>query len=173
MRMRIPSVALLVAIAATACTDRADTPTTPRAPSNAVAATASDAEMARTAQALGYVPGRVLARFRSGAPIASLAGAQGASVERSLIAGTRVLRVPVGREATIAEALSRSPHVEFAEPDLFYTLDVPCGTGRVAERPHRTIGAGGRGPITKTLQTAFFDVVAGKDAKYERWLRYV
>ena len=37
----------------------------------------------------------------------------------------------------------------------------------------RRIGAGGRGPVTRTLQGAFFDVVAGRDAKYERWLNYL
>ena len=43
----------------------------------------------------------------------------------------------------------------------------------IREVDHRTIGAGQRGPITKTLQAAFFDVVAGRERKYERWLSYV
>jgi branched-chain amino acid aminotransferase len=43
----------------------------------------------------------------------------------------------------------------------------------VREVDHRQIGPGKRGPITKTLQDAFFDVVAGRDRKHERWLTYV
>ena len=30
-----------------------------------------------------------------------------------------------------------------------------------------------RGPVTKALQSAFFDVVAGREPKYESWLRYL
>ncbi len=43
----------------------------------------------------------------------------------------------------------------------------------IREIDHRTIGAGRRGPVTATLQSAFFDVVAGRERKYERWLTYV
>ena len=63
--------------------------------------------------------------------------------------------------------------------DELYVADEVFLTGTAAEVTpireidRRRIGEGGRGPITKALQTAFFDVVAGKDAKYERWLRYV
>ncbi len=43
----------------------------------------------------------------------------------------------------------------------------------VREIDHRTIGSGRRGPVTKTLQSAFFDVVAGREPKYESWLTYL
>jgi len=43
----------------------------------------------------------------------------------------------------------------------------------IREVDHRQIGAGRRGPIVKTLQEAFFDVVAGRERKYERWLSYL
>jgi len=63
--------------------------------------------------------------------------------------------------------------------DELYVADEVFLTGTAAEvtpireLDRRRIGAGGRGPVTKTLQSAFFDVVAGKDAKYERWLSYL
>ena len=41
------------------------------------------------------------------------------------------------------------------------------------EVDRRQIGEGRRGPIAKALQTAFFDVVAGRDRKHERWLTYL
>jgi branched-chain amino acid aminotransferase len=43
----------------------------------------------------------------------------------------------------------------------------------VREVDRRPIGDGRRGPITKLLQESFFDVAAGRDPKYERWLTYL
>jgi branched-chain amino acid aminotransferase len=43
----------------------------------------------------------------------------------------------------------------------------------IREVDHRQIGEGRRGPIVRTLQQAFFDVVAGRERKYERWLTYL
>ncbi|MGB3750847.1 MAG: branched-chain amino acid transaminase [Arcobacteraceae bacterium] len=37
----------------------------------------------------------------------------------------------------------------------------------------RIIGAGSRGPITEKLQSAYFDVVAGKNEKYLKYLTYI
>jgi len=63
--------------------------------------------------------------------------------------------------------------------DELYVADEVFLTGTAAEITpireidRRTIGAGGRGPIAATLQKAFFDVVAGREPKYERWLTYL
>ena len=43
----------------------------------------------------------------------------------------------------------------------------------VREVDHRTVGDGRRGPVTELLQEAFFSVAAGRDPKYEHWLRYL
>jgi len=43
----------------------------------------------------------------------------------------------------------------------------------VREVDRRAVGDGRRGPITKLLQDSFFDVAAGRDSKYERWLTYL
>ena len=37
----------------------------------------------------------------------------------------------------------------------------------------RKIGCGSRGPITEKIQTAYFDVVAGKNPKYIKHLTYI
>jgi hypothetical protein len=128
MRQLLIALALLSLALITACT-QFDSPTEPLDVSPSATQVSSDAQMARSAQVLGYIPGRVLVRFRAGAPIADLARSQGASVQRQLALGTRLLTVPAGREQAVAEALSRNPFVDFAEPDFFYTVDVPCGTG--------------------------------------------
>jgi branched-chain amino acid aminotransferase len=63
--------------------------------------------------------------------------------------------------------------------DELYVADEVFLTGTAAEVTpireidRRAIGAGTRGPITATLQKAFFDVVSGREPKYERWLTYV
>ncbi len=60
--------------------------------------------------------------------------------------------------------------------DDIYIADEAFYTGTAAEvtpireLDGRAIGAGRRGPITEKLQKAFFDVVAGKNKEYAKWL---
>jgi len=63
--------------------------------------------------------------------------------------------------------------------DEFYIADEAFFTGTAAEvtpireLDSRPIGGGTRGPITEKLQTAFFDIVNGRDPKYAAWLTKV
>jgi len=63
--------------------------------------------------------------------------------------------------------------------DDLYGADEAFLTGTAAEVTpirevdNRVIGSGARGPITKILQGAFFDVVHGRDSKHESWLAYL
>lgn len=63
--------------------------------------------------------------------------------------------------------------------DEVYTCDEAFFTGTAAEvtpireLDNRTIGSGARGPVTEKLQSAFFDVVGGKNEKYASWLAKV
>lgn len=65
--------------------------------------------------------------------------------------------------------------VSLARTDL-YGADEVFFTGTAAEVTpianidNRVIGSGKRGPVTHKLQTAFFDVVAGRIAEFEPWL---
>jgi branched-chain amino acid aminotransferase len=60
--------------------------------------------------------------------------------------------------------------------DEVYISDEAFFTGTAAEvTPIReldriTIGAGERGPLTEKIQSAFFDIVNGRNAKYAEWL---
>ena len=60
--------------------------------------------------------------------------------------------------------------------DEIYCADEVFITGTAAEvtpvveLDNRAIGSGSRGPITETLQAAFFDAVRGKDARHSHWL---
>jgi len=63
--------------------------------------------------------------------------------------------------------------------DDLYVADEIFLTGTAAEVTpirevdHRQIGEGKRGTITEELQTAFFDVVTGSDARYDRWRTFL
>ena len=60
--------------------------------------------------------------------------------------------------------------------DDIYIADEAFFTGTAAEvtpireLDRRAIGAGSRGPITEKIQTAFFDIVHGRNRKYHHWL---
>jgi PKD repeat protein len=77
-------------------------------------------------QATGYVPGRVLARFAPGAPVAGISQGAGAQVGRPLGLGIFLLQVPEGVEGSVIAALTRNPNVEFAELDLIRTFGDPA-----------------------------------------------
>jgi len=63
--------------------------------------------------------------------------------------------------------------------DEVYSADEAFFTGTAAEvtpireLDNRAIGEGTRGPITEKLQSLYFDVVKGKNAKYAHWLTLV
>jgi branched-chain amino acid aminotransferase len=63
--------------------------------------------------------------------------------------------------------------------DDLYVADEIFLTGTAAEVTpirevdHRAIGNGSRGPLTKLLQEAYFDVVAGRDPGFEHHLAYL
>jgi branched-chain amino acid aminotransferase len=63
--------------------------------------------------------------------------------------------------------------------DELYIADEAFFTGTAAEITpirevdNRVIGPGKPGPITKQLQSSFFDIVQGRDGRHEDWLTYV
>ncbi len=93
--------------------------------------------------------------------------------------------------ATVLGGITRSSVIEVAREkgirieeraitrDELYTADEVFLTGTAAEVTpvreidHRSVGEGRRGPMTKLLQSAFFEIVAGRNPKYERWLTRV
>jgi branched-chain amino acid aminotransferase len=87
----------------------------------------------------------------------------------------------ITRASMIEVAHDRGFQVEETQitRDDLYVADEIFLTGTAAEVTpireidHRTIGEGKRGPITEELQTAFFDVVTGRDARYDRWRTFV
>jgi branched-chain amino acid aminotransferase len=112
-----------------------------------------------------------------------------ASGENIFVVRDRVLATPTLHSvlggvtrATVLE-LARDKGIPIEERaitrDELYVADEVFLTGTAAEVTpireidRRKIGAGSRGPLTQALQTAFFDVVTGRNRKYESWLTYV
>jgi branched-chain amino acid aminotransferase len=90
------------------------------------------------------------------------AGALNGITRNTVLAICRDLGVPV-----VEKRITR---------DEVYIADEAFFTGTAAEvTPIReldrvTIGAGARGPLTERIQSAFFDIVNGRNAKYAEWL---
>ncbi|MGN6731026.1 MAG: branched-chain amino acid transaminase [Candidatus Binatia bacterium] len=63
--------------------------------------------------------------------------------------------------------------------DELYIADEAFFPGTAAERTPirevdvRQIGSGRRGPVTEDLQSTFFDIIKGKNSRYEKWLAYL
>jgi branched-chain amino acid aminotransferase len=112
-----------------------------------------------------------------------------ASGENLFTVRNGVIRTPPLQ--TVLDGLTRASVIEIARGkgisveeaaitrDDLYIADEVFLTGTAAEVTpireidHRQIGEGRRGPIAKTLQDGFFDVVAGRDKKHEEWLTFV
>ncbi len=112
-----------------------------------------------------------------------------ASGENIFIARAGVLKTPplpsvlegITRDAVCR--IARDKGIEVVEQPLtrdeLYIADEAFLTGTAAEVTpirevdDRAIGTGSRGPLTKTIQSTFFDAVRGRERKYESWLTYV
>ncbi len=93
---------------------------------------------------------------------------------------TAILR-GITRDAVFAIARDKKMTVEeqrFTRDEL-YTADEAFFTGTAAEITpvrevdNRAIGKGERGPVTAAIQSAFFDLVQGRDDRYRSWLTYL
>jgi branched-chain amino acid aminotransferase len=112
-----------------------------------------------------------------------------ASGENIFIVRRGILKTPplgsvlegITRETVMT--IARDKGIEVVEQsftrDEFYVADEAFLTGTAAEvtpireLDDRTIGAGARGPITRTIQDSFFDAVRARTGKYQHWLTYI
>src|SRR5689334_23987528 len=76
----------------------------------------------------------------------------------------------------LAKGLGYEVRAKRLTRDDIYIADECFFTGTAAEvtpireLDRRIIGAGSRGPVTERIQTAFFDIVNGRNPKYRHWL---
>jgi branched-chain amino acid aminotransferase len=113
--------------------------------------------------------------------------AEGPSSCFMMIRGGKVITPPV--TADILESITRQTIIDLCRDDLgldviereidrseVYVADEAffCGSGAevtpMLSLDHYALRAGGVGPITKRIQKYYFDVTAGRVAKYRHWL---
>jgi branched-chain amino acid aminotransferase len=87
------------------------------------------------------------------------------------ITRSSVMELARGKDLCIGEATLTRDDLYIAD-EVFLT-GTAAEVTPIREIDNRQIGEGKRGPITKMLQDAFFDVVAGRDRKHENWLTFV
>ena len=86
---------------------------------------------------------------------------------------TRHTVIALAQSFGIPVAEKRISRDEFYIADeALFTVTASEGTP-IRELDTRTIGVGKRGPITERLQTAFFDIVNGRNPEYAAWLTKV
>ena len=57
--------------------------------------------------------------------------------------------------------------------DEIFVVGTAAEVTPIKEVDHRTIGTGSPGPVTRSLQEAYFNVVKGDDASHDEWLTFV
>lgn len=83
---------------------------------------------------------------------------------KSIIEIAKSLDIPFSYRSFIRDDL-------FIADELFFT-GTAAEVTPIREIDGRVIGSGERGPITHKIQDAFFDLVKGKNSKFQHWLTY-
>jgi branched-chain amino acid aminotransferase len=92
----------------------------------------------------------------------------------SILAGiTRESVVKIARELGYTVVEDRFSRDEVYTADEAFLTGTAAEVTPIREVDDRKIGEGRTGPITKKIQDAFFDVVRGKNKRFEGWLTYL
>jgi len=86
---------------------------------------------------------------------------------------TRDAIITIARDAGIPIIEKRITRDEMYCADEAFFTGTAAEVTPIRELDNRTIGSGSRGPITEKLQSTFFSIVEGKNAKYAEWLTKV
>jgi len=83
---------------------------------------------------------------------------------------TRDSIITIARDQKIPIAEERFTRDEIYIADEAFFTGTAAEVTPIREIDNRKIGIGSRGKLTRKLQTIFFDIVKGKNKKYESWL---
>jgi branched-chain amino acid aminotransferase len=86
---------------------------------------------------------------------------------------TRATVIELAREKGIGVEERAITRDELYVADEVFLTGTAAEVTPIREVDRRSIGSGTRGPVTTALQSAFFEVVAGRDRKHDRWLTYL
>ena len=85
---------------------------------------------------------------------------------------TRDAVIQIAKDEGIEIATERSTRDELYIADEAFFTGTAAEITPIREVDKRTIGQGKPGPITKKLQSRFFDIVQGRDTKFMDWLEF-
>jgi branched-chain amino acid aminotransferase len=88
----------------------------------------------------------------------------------ALVGITRDSIITVAREFGVEVEARRLTRDDVYIADEAFFTGTAAEVTPIRELDNRAIGSGQCGPITKKLQTAFFDIVNGRNPKYKSWL---
>ncbi|VWX34324.1 Branched-chain-amino-acid aminotransferase [Limnobacter sp. 130] len=91
-------------------------------------------------------------------------------IASALVGITRSTIISLAREMGMEVKSKRLTRDDIYIADECFFTGTAAEVTPVRELDNRTIGAGTRGPITEELQKRYFDVVYGRNEKYEHWL---
>src|SRR5205823_2797593 len=83
---------------------------------------------------------------------------------------TRNSIMQLARERGIAVVEERFTRDELYIADEVFMTGTAAELTPIREVDNRAVGTGKPGPLTRDLQTAFFDIVKGRDPKHAAWL---
>lgn len=86
---------------------------------------------------------------------------------------TRDTLITLAQELAIPVTIGRIEQEELHGCDEAFFSGTAAEVTPITNFEGKAIGSGTRGPITTLLQCLFFDVVAGRNQRYRRWLTYV
>jgi branched-chain amino acid aminotransferase len=94
-------------------------------------------------------------------------------IASALVGITRSTIISLAREMGLEVKSKRLTRDDIYIADECFFTGTAAEVTPVRELDNRMIGAGSRGPITEELQKRYFDVVYGRNQKYEHWLTRV
>ncbi len=94
-------------------------------------------------------------------------------IASALVGITRSTIISLAREMGLEVRSKRLTRDDLYIADECFFTGTAAEVTPVRELDNRTIGEGKRGPITEELQKRYFDVVYGRNDKYEHWLTRV
>ena len=93
--------------------------------------------------------------------------------DNALVSITQKTVIEVAEDMGIKVERRRISREEVYIADEAFLTGTAAEITPVANVDARTIGCGSRGPITEKLQSTYFDIVFGRNAKYEHYLTYI
>jgi branched-chain amino acid aminotransferase len=90
-----------------------------------------------------------------------------------LLGITRASVIEIARDLGYQVEVRAMTRDELLSADEAFFTGTAIEVQPIASVDDHPIGSGARGPVTRRIQQAYFDIVAGREAKYQHWLRPV